>query len=338
MASEVIKIIDPDSGAGTDYTTLDAWEDALGGTTGGGTPGDLPAGDEIAVAQCRASSGTNDTAAVVINGWTTDSTRFIKITNHSDETNTGIWNEANYVLDITDDEAIYVQEDFVTIDNVQIELNTTGSNSGYGIRVQSVGTATITISNCIIKGGTFGTLIAYGILINDASATVNIWNTIVYDVFVAADGGFRGIYCDTAIAVNIWNCTVYNCTRGIQRDAGTCTAINTIVGNCEDDWNGTFVASYCCDDDDEGTNNQDPSGGSWANEFETAGSDFRLKAGGNCIGNGTDDPGGALQDDDDIAGTARTSTWDIGAFENVAAVVGNAGIMTTNTGFWGPTF
>ena len=44
----------------------------------------------------------------------------------------------------------------------------------------------------------------------------------------------------------------------------------------------------------------------------------------------------------DIGAVQAGSGWrraDIGAVQAVAAAVGdNAGIMTTNTGFWGPTF
>jgi hypothetical protein len=52
--------------------------------------------------------------------------------------------------------------------------------------------------------------------------------------------------------------------------------------------------------------------------------DFSLVADGNCIGNGTDDPSSGLYSDD-IIGTARTSTWDIGAFEYVAAPPASGG-------------
>jgi len=72
MATEVIKIVDPDNGSGTNYTSLSAWE--------AGEQGDLTgARDEIAVAKCRCTGGTADTTGLIIEGWTTDSTRYIKI-------------------------------------------------------------------------------------------------------------------------------------------------------------------------------------------------------------------------------------------------------------------
>jgi len=85
-----------------------------------------------------------------------------------------------------------------------------------------------------------------------------------------------------------------------------------------------MTIDHCCSDDGDGTNAQGPSGGSWANEFTTPGTDFSLLAGGNCVGNGTDDPGAGLYSDD-IIGTARNTTWDIGAFEIAAAPPATAG-------------
>ena len=71
MATTVTKIVDPDNGTGTDYTSLSAWE--------AGMQKDLVSADEISVAKCRCTGGTADTTAFSINGWTTDATRYIKI-------------------------------------------------------------------------------------------------------------------------------------------------------------------------------------------------------------------------------------------------------------------
>ena len=72
MATEVVKIVDPDNGAGADYTSLSAWE--------AGEEKDLQQADEIAVAKCRCTSGSADTDYVVIDGsWNTDADHYIKI-------------------------------------------------------------------------------------------------------------------------------------------------------------------------------------------------------------------------------------------------------------------
>jgi hypothetical protein len=121
--------------------------------------------------------------------------------------------------------------------------------------------------------------------------------------------------------VDMYNCTAYTGFRGFTRTAGTVTCTNCIAANqiaAGSSFNGTITVDHCCSDDGTGTNAQTPSGGVWTNEFVTDGSDFALKVGGNCVGNGSDDPGAGLYSDD-ITGTARTSTWDIGADEYVAA-------------------
>ena len=93
------------------------------------------------------------------------------------------------------------------------------------------------------------------------------------------------------------------------------TATNCVAGNCTDDFNGTITIANCCSDDGDGANPQGPLGADWDNEFtDKDNGAFSLLVGGNCVGNGTDDPGSGLYSDD-IIGTVRTSTWDIGAFE-----------------------
>lgn len=328
--STVTKVVDPGNGGGTDYTTLDAYEDALGGTTTGHLPND----DQIALAQCRSSDNSDDTAAVEFNGWTTDSTRYIKVELHGDETNTGIFNGNNYVLAITDAGAtgmLRVREDYVRIDGIQLQVTTTANNDNYGILVESQGASNdIWISNCILKGVADGTGSTRGIMVNDGDTIAKIWNCVVSGFFVSGQTGHRGIGVDACTSCEINNNTVYNSTRGM--DLGNTAAVvrNCAVGNCDDDFVDADDVEYCCSDDEDGANSQAPSGGNWANEFETPGSDFRLKSGGNCVGNGTDDPGHPEQDHTDIAGTARTSTWDISAFELVTVAGFNMWFIRDN--------
>jgi len=64
----------------------------------------------------------------------------------------------------------------------------------------------------------------------------------------------------------------------------------------------------------------------WSDELTDPGTDFSLVVGSNSIGNGTDNPGSGLYSDD-IIGTARTSTWDIGAFEYLAPATGGGQLI-----------
>ena len=92
-----------------------------------------------------------------------------------------------------------------------------------------------------------------------------------------------------------------------------------MVGNNTDDfgaWTSASSSYNCSDDDDVGTNKRTPSSLDWDNELADANNgDFTIVTGGNCIDNGTDDPGSGIYSDD-IIGTTRTSTWSIGAYED----------------------
>jgi hypothetical protein len=330
------KVVDPDNGAGTDYTSLDAWEDAFGGN---GNSGDLTGDDEIRIAQCRASSGADDTTAVDISGWTsTDATRYIRIELHTDETNTGIWNASNYILAVSNGLTLRVREDFVRIDDIQVQATQSDAGDAYGIYVDGQAASNdVWISNCILKGVCSGTGNDRGIMVNDADTIIKIWNCVVYDFFISADTGFRGIAIDGCAGYEINNCTVYNCTRGMDLGTQTGTVRNCAVGICDDDFKDCSDIDYIVCDDDESANCANyhafPTNGTgdWSLDYETAGSDFRLKSSAtNLIDDGVSDPGDPEQDHTDIAGTARGASWDIGAFEYTAPAVGAPQVIFVN--------
>jgi hypothetical protein len=352
VAATVQWYVDPNaSGGGTGvdwtnaYNSLSAFEAAEGK--------DLTGSDEIFVVNCRASSGGDDTTTFRWNGHVTDATRYILVTgdsgNGGDFPTDGKWDEAKYLLH-NDDSATWMIEcrgGNVYFDKIQFKVTETSTNSRRGLHYSSSPANTLVfISNCIFRGVVSGTGGGYGIEFNSNNITARIYNTVVYDFFISADNDFRGISIGNSTAVKISHCTVYNCTVGIHRANGTVDVSSCIVGNNDNDFFGTFNSIVnCCDDDDDSTSgNQDPLNSDWTQELtdpdngDRTLADFTLQASANSVGNGVDDPFGDGLGDPDIAGTSRTSTWDIGAFELVAAPAGNVGIMTTNTGFWGPTF
>ena len=91
---------------------------------------------------------------------------------------------------------------------------------------------------------------------------------------------------------------------------------NCIVLNNTDDFSGCTV-SYCCSDDGDGSYSQSPAAGGEFTNLQ--GEDYSLVSGANSINTATDDPGSGLYSDD-IMGTARSSPWDIGAFEFVSGI------------------
>ena len=113
---------------------------------------------------------------------------------------------------------------------------------------------------------------------------------------------------------------------GIWSTGGVAGVTNTVVTGTGDDFNGTFSGGLFnnASDDGDGTNAVIPD---WALTFtDAAGGDFTLLSGNSIYQAGVDDPGGAVQDDTDIAGTAWVSPWGIGAFSYSASAGGSSAI------------
>src|SRR3990167_873473 len=138
MATIVTSTIKPSGG---DYTSLSAWEAAK--------QSDIVTADQIQQAECYSMS---DTTAVVIDGWTTDATRYIKVYTPISERHDGKWNTGKYRLDETTGSGIKNNENYVRIDGIQIKV-TRSAGSATGIELDDVDTGSggdIRISNCIL--------------------------------------------------------------------------------------------------------------------------------------------------------------------------------------------
>lgn len=305
MATEVLKTVGPSK----DYTTLAAWEADLGGTTSG----DLPTDDEIAIAECYSFQ---DTDFVAINGWTTDATRYIEVRTPSSERHSGTYNTSKYRLE-TGSQVMWVYEDYINLEGLQLQT-TASSATKYGIRDLAGATGILNISQCIVRGVLSGSVVLRAIYCG-ASHTVNIWNSIVYNADNSSSVGITAV----GGTINIYNNTVANCVTGIFEDGGTTTTINCTVAECTDDFSGTVNADSCASDDVEGSNHQVLSA-TRSDDFTDFGSDdYSIASGSVQENNGASDPGSGLFSDD-IIGTARPqgASWDIGAFELVAAAAG----------------
>ncbi len=317
MATEVTVIVDPDGGAGYDYTSLAA---AIAGEAR-----NLVTADEQLTIKCRCTGGTAD-GAVTINGFTTDSTRFIKIWTDPSENyrHSGTYPSGNkYSIEAANGIAIKVSDEYVRLIGIAISVSSSTTNC-IGIRVSdyTVGTGTLTIDKCVIRcSSCMAESSSMGIYLADSSQPATITNTIIY-------GFYKSSVNNTAIYgygpnINIYNCTAFNNNYGVRRTLGTLVATNCIVFGNVDDFYGTITIDHCASDDGDGTNAVDISPGAteaddWAACFtDYANGDFSLKSDSVCVGAGVDDPGSGLYSDD-ILGNTRTSTWDIGAFEYVS--------------------
>lgn len=311
-------IIDPDSGAGFDYTSLAA---AISGEAG-----DMSGLGEI-VFKCRCTGGTADGAAVVTGFTNTSSSDYLKI--WTDPAEGYRFNPTSpfpasgniYRIDAASaSNALAVQANYTKLMGLACRTtNTSGAFSAITINV--FGVQEVDIGYCFATK----TYSNYASSINlGQGSSVSIVGARVYNCLIDnTGGGKRGIQnsSDTDVSFFIFNCTVIGCSDyGIFGYSNT-HVYNCVLANNGDDYFNTPYGTItnCASDDGDGTNPQTlNSASSYAAEFTNyAGGDYSLVATSVCIGNGTDDPGSGIYSDD-ILGNARSSTWDIGAFEYVA--------------------
>lgn len=126
MPSESIKIIDPSNATGTDYTSILAWES--------GEDGDITAtgSDVIAVAECRGTADNSISGTPnYFGGWTTDSTHYVEIRNHSSQPPNGYKDFNRYYINMdADDNSISMQIEHLRIKGIQFfQTYSTGTQS-----------------------------------------------------------------------------------------------------------------------------------------------------------------------------------------------------------------
>ncbi len=309
----------------------------------------------IAVATCRASTGLADTAAVVINGWTTSADYYIKIWTDPSEgyRHAGKWDETKYRLQGTQYNAYYgfltVQEDYTQIDGLQIYV-TAGVNEAYGICVglgsSVAGTSiNVSLSNNIIRGSNSGYSWFQGITYfnnNNGTGAHKIWNNIVTD--------FTGLYSyglsiyNTAATVYAYNNTIVDCGVGIGISGDSIPtsliAKNNLVKNCEIPYNIYDSASFGVGTDNNSTDSDDTPGVGTHNlinqnfkfvdelndDFHLASNDMGARNRGADLSADTYIPFSDDIDDD----TRSIDIWDIGADETENAVFYSVGQNTSD--------
>jgi hypothetical protein len=139
---EVVKIIDPDNGPGTDYTSLEEFTRR--------EKRDLVSADEIAVAVCRSSQGSPDGPAQ-FDGWVTDREHYVKVVADENHRAGAKWDDTKYRIIETstlNSECIDVEIDNIVIDGIQMML--TGSGRSHDIIDPEPGDLFI-IKNCHMR-------------------------------------------------------------------------------------------------------------------------------------------------------------------------------------------
>jgi len=288
----------------------------------------VTAGNTMTIHCNRTNGGGVDTErAYFDSSWITDATHTLTIM-ADDFPADGVFDDTKYYLhnnDNLDTGTLLINTNYATVDRMQVVVTSTSTNSRNGIvfTLLASGANEVTVSNCIIKGVPSGTGSSYGIFVNDNDGILTMFNTVVYGFSITDNTGFRGV--SVANVSTISNCTIYDCWIGIYGGTGgaSFSVTNSAIFGCGYS-NGDIVAStktvtYCATDDNVGTSAvdlNDNASGEWTASFTNYGAGiFTVKDASAPIYNtGTDNPGSGLYTDD-LANLARTTTWDIGAFE-----------------------
>lgn len=307
--------------SGGDYTSLSSAE--------AGEQGNLVSLDRQLNIECYASAA-GDSTQVRVDGWTTDSTRYIDIYCPTGERHAGTWDTAKYHLTLTTSGSpggcITNAEDYTRIRYLQVR-NTRSSPPQYNSCIYSAANGTL-IDGCITRGG-------YAGIDTDTSGHI-VRNCVSYE-------GIRGGGNNNTSGGNTWqNCTLIGTTSGLASNASTTypTASNVyahggtygfsdyLLANA----GGTMNKTNCMSSDTSSTstyNGSTPtnctnsvahSTANFTNVTSTT-ENYLLPSGSALIDAGVDLSGTFTND---IDGTTRpqNSAFDVGADEYVAAAGG----------------
>jgi hypothetical protein len=298
VATEVIVIVDPDSGAGFDYTSL--------GAAIAGEARNLVTADEICVIKCRCTGGTADSSSGDLGtGFTTDATRYIKIWTDPNESY-----RAEMKRGVTGNVyrrtgPIYAsQNEYVRIDGIHMENSNSLSMGDF-----ASGGGQIQISNCFIRNSTNGSDIVR------TGGSIKIWNTIIEGNGTT----IKGIRSAAGLTIYASNVTVAECDIGFYGNGGDIVAKNCLgYSNSTADFDGLATGCTNCASSDATADDFGGSGNRVSQTFtfvDGANGDYHLQAGdAGALAFGTDLTADANTPfSDDIDGDTRPASWAIGA-------------------------
>ena len=279
-------------------------------------------GDITAVAdgwQVNCSNGV-DTTAVVIDPTVT-------------KTDAGsplyIKGDATYTLRVTDASCIIFTGDgngTFQVGNLTIETVSPTAHSKKGIVLTGVTTVVLSVDHCTFKGHAHASYYQSFVNLNDASSTLYAWDNLAYNIGTVANDSECGFLIASGTSV-ISNCTIVGGKNGVTVSAGTTICNNTLVTGCSTfdfyDGGGTTTANHCIGEKAwitsggfDTTTNDNLESQDYGGKFTAT---YRLTAGNLAIDAGTDLSAGTPVVTDDIDGTARGATYDVGCDEYVAS-------------------
>lgn len=231
MATERIKKIMP-AGQGGDYTSLASWEAA--------EQADLTALDEIRIAEIDGYWNNNpDTTMVEVDGWITDSTRYIIIRAVGPARHIGKWDTTKYILKRDDagyqQAGLDIREAYTKVYGLQLRIASNGYAPIVGVRTGD------SFLNCVIDS-----VIVYkgSALHLDRCFDLGGFHANHIAVNCIAIGSVYGYYIgggNWLQTQRYYNCVAYDCDYGYYCiDAGLRVLKNCLAQSCTDGYYGTF--------------------------------------------------------------------------------------------------
>ena len=221
--------------SGGDYTSLDAAIDHLVASHA-----NLVTADVYAEVKIDGTWSSADTAAVTINGLTTDATRYLLVYAATAARHAGVWSTGKYNLTYTAtanyEACIQGYDEFVRIDGLQIKMIAGSYTGTKAIAVNPAATSDVRLSNTIICGNP-------SIAAKLESGVGYLWNDIIYTT------GDYGLYSD-ATTSSVYSCTLVGTVFGIRNVSGTMTAKNCYAkGTADYAYYGTITKTTCASSD-----------------------------------------------------------------------------------------
>jgi hypothetical protein len=277
-----------------------------------------------------------DGTPVVVNGWTTGTSQYIRIYTPvsryevgTSQRHSGTWNSTTaYRLQANlgaNGSLLWLQTNYVRVDGLQVWLMNDVFYPAVIYMNGASGVSSYQISNNIVRGngGVSGFAGRIGINIyvwGDAGSEARIWNNLVYDFTGPQTSDVAGILPDDPNFTSyIYNNTVVRNVQGIAQYQGTVIAKNNLAYNNTDNYNGTFDSASANNLSGPGADPQIPAtnarNGVPVTFVNAAGDDWHLS--GSDVG--ALNWGVVLSSDAfqafnaDIDGQTRQVPWDIGA-------------------------
>jgi acid phosphatase family membrane protein YuiD len=275
-----------------------------------------------------------DTTPVSMLTWTTGPSNYVKIYTATAARHQGKWDSTKYILKNTGNPVLAVRANYVYVDGLQIELNSPGGASQYGIEIRNTG---FQVSNNIIRRTGTSNTSSYGFDVGVTGGflvTGKVWNNIIYDFNGALNAGIYDSNYGAGSKTYIYNNTIYNSTRGFWAGTAANSSVmkNNVAQNCTDGFvSATNNSSYDATSDYNVTDSTSGAPGSHSKQntvvqFMDANSrDLRLSP----SDSGAKNAGTNLSADTylafstDIKGTSRPqgSAWDMGADETTGSSI-----------------